>query len=166
MFHHYMDVLLGIDFRLLTALHTYAHYRFLDVVMPWVTYLGDGLVLFVLSGITYLLGNRHDKKAAIDAVKVLILVGLVVQVLKHLVGRPRPFGGSPDSFPSGHTAVIFGLAQVYGTRYRRFKLLFLALAVLVGLSRLYVGAHYPLDVLAGMAIGVVVAAALMRNSLG
>ncbi|NPV52390.1 MAG: phosphatase PAP2 family protein [Firmicutes bacterium] len=151
------------DSRLLMALRSYTHCRFLDLTMPWVTYLGDGLVLFILCLATYLLGDKHGKSAAVRAIKALVLSGVAVQVVKHIVERPRPFGGSLDSFPSGHATVIFALAQVYGLEYRRLRLLFLALAALVGFSRLYVGMHYPIDVLAGGAMGLIVATVLLNH---
>ncbi|HHY97601.1 MAG TPA: phosphatase PAP2 family protein [Firmicutes bacterium] len=148
------------DSRLLTALRAYTHCRFFDLTMPWVTYLGDGLVLLILCLATYLLGDKHGKNVAVSAVKALILSGIAVQIAKHLIERPRPFGGSSDSFPSGHAAVLFALAQVYGLEYRKLRPFLLVLAAIAGFSRLYVGMHYPMDVLAGAAMGIAIATAL------
>ncbi|MCS7065173.1 MAG: phosphatase PAP2 family protein, partial [Fimbriimonadales bacterium] len=96
--------------------------------------------------------------------------GATVQLLKHLVPRPRPSNlpdvlVAPDerifarSFPSGHTATAFALAcwlwlMVRGTRYRWLGWLGWLLAALVGLSRIYRGVHYPSDVIAGALIGI------------
>ena len=86
----------------------------------------------------------------------------VSQALKRLCCRKRPscgIGGfaalaeNPDafSFPSGHTAVAFAVAVAFGGTALAGLLLVLALAIAV--SRVYLGAHYPLDVAAGMVVG-------------
>ncbi|MCX7924837.1 MAG: phosphatase PAP2 family protein [Fimbriimonadales bacterium] len=96
--------------------------------------------------------------------------GLTAQIIKRMVPRLRPSNlpdaiVAPDerifhnSFPSGHTTTAFALAfwvflLTQGTRYRFWGYGALVLAGLVGLSRIYRGVHYPSDVLAGAAIGM------------
>jgi len=87
------------------------------------------------------------------------------QVLKRVFCRPRPttagIGGFaalvaiPDrfSFPSGHTAAAFGVAVALAGEGSGTALLFLVLAFGIGVSRIYLGAHYPLDVAAGVLVG-------------
>lgn len=95
--------------------------------------------------------------------------------IKHLVGRPRPEEGtgeidvlmatpSSSSFPSGHAATSFAAAVAVCVAVPRLAPLVFGLAAAVAFSRLYVGAHYPLDVLAGAALGVAVATALLLLS--
>ena len=87
--------------------------------------------------------------------------------LKHLVGRARPWLSveglvplveehDPNSFPSGHTCAAFAAASAWcRTLPRRWmKVTAVVLAALMGFSRLYVGVHFPSDVLAGMAVGL------------
>ncbi|MFA5916387.1 MAG: phosphatase PAP2 family protein [Burkholderiales bacterium] len=89
--------------------------------------------------------------------------------LKHLSQRSRPFTqqavvlrvspatasalGNDTSFPSGHTANAFMLAALLAERLRRKRYYLYGMAVLVGFSRIYLGVHYPGDVLAGGALG-------------
>ena len=92
---------------------------------------------------------------------VAITDPLVAQVLKPIFARPRPcvdlywlvtpYGcGSGFSLPSGHAATTFALAAAIGAPW------FWALAVVVALSRVVIGVHYPTDVVAGAAVGILV----------
>ena len=97
---------------------------------------------------------------------------LLAIAVKTLVERPRPFerlaeadpllGGTVGaSFPSGHAATSFAGAIVLAYLVRRAVPALAALAVLVSFSRVYVGVHYPLDVLGGAALGSAVALAVV-----
>lgn len=89
--------------------------------------------------------------------------------VKDLVQRTRPFEAHPQihplyvvhssSFPAGHAATAFAAATLLSFVAPRLSPLFLGLAAAIGFSRVYVGVHYPGDVLAGAAIGVLVGAA-------
>jgi undecaprenyl-diphosphatase len=93
---------------------------------------------------------------------------LIALVLKATVERERPYetlaeadplirASVGNSFPSGHAATSFAGAVILGYLFRRALPGLLALAALVAVSRVYVGVHYPLDVLGGAALGSVVA---------
>lgn len=128
------------------------------------THLGDpaawvffGLVLGLSGGE----GPRHC--GLLGASTALAL--LASQILKRLCRRPRPTSGiggfaalteNPDafSFPSGHTAVAFAAALALAGEGAGLGWLLLALAVGIALSRVYLGAHYPLDVAAGALLGL------------
>ena len=100
----------------------------------------------------------------------LILSGIVVEVLKFIIGRARPiffdefgivgffpgtFEWAFNSMPSGHTALSFAGLVMLGMLMPRFKILTWGLAILIGLSRVAIGAHWPTDVLLGAFIGMV-----------
>lgn len=105
------------------------------------------------------------------------LPGLLSNLLKRLVGRGRPvefdtvgaFFFQPivnawnfQSFPSGHTTTAIALAFVIGFLWPRLFLLFFGIGILVGISRVPVGMHYPTDVFGGMIVGML-GAYLVRN---
>ena len=105
--------------------------------------------------------------------------GLAADVLKVIAGRWRPialFAESPhygfaffsygyqhNSFPSGHATTAGALACALMLVFPRLQIAWFALAVLIAISRVVVGAHYPADVLAGLWLGVVVAHALSTS---
>jgi undecaprenyl-diphosphatase len=81
-----------------------------------------------------------------------------------IVLDPEPLLEVPttSSFPSGHTSSSFACAWVLSRLAPRLTVPLFALAALIGFSRIYVGVHYPLDVLAGAALGILVAIALLK----
>lgn len=100
-----------------------------------------------------------------------VVADLLAYALRHAIGRPRPpsvyaepkpLVGVPHggSFPSGHAATSFACATVLAFAAPRLAPAFFALAAAIAWSRVYVGVHYPLDVLGGAALGVLVAIAL------
>jgi undecaprenyl-diphosphatase len=78
--------------------------------------------------------------------------------------EPRPLVGLPHSgaFPSGHAATAFAAATVIAWASRRLAIPVYVLATLVAWSRVYVGVHWPLDVIGGAVLGTLVAIALLR----
>ena len=138
-----------------------------------VAILGKGIVLAGLFLLIGLLGwglKRERLRAlGIRGLVAMAGVGAVSQLLKHLIGRPRPrfahadefflspsFASGLDSFPSGHTINIFGAATVIAWFAPILRVpLFLA-AALVGLSRVVRGSHFPTDVFAGAVLGVLI----------
>jgi undecaprenyl-diphosphatase len=99
------------------------------------------------------------------ALVTLVVSHLLVQLVKRTVGRPRPSRGvggrvlvaEPDrfSFPSGHATAAMSVAFVYATAYPSLALPLVAIAAAVGMSRVFLGVHYPGDVLIGQIIAVV-----------
>jgi undecaprenyl-diphosphatase len=102
-----------------------------------------------------------------------LTTNLLNTLLKYAVQRDRPptilLDPEPllevpttSSFPSGHTSSSFACALVLSRLAPRLTVPLFSLAALIGLSRIYVGVHYPLDVVAGAVLGVLVATALLR----
>jgi undecaprenyl-diphosphatase len=107
-------------------------------------------------------------QASRQALATLIVSHLVVQLLKRTIVRGRPAEvcdleatiREPDrySFPSGHATASMAVALAYGAAFPAFAVPLLLLAILVGISRIRLGVHYPSDVLAGQLIAGATAA--------
>lgn len=149
------------------------YYTALDTSMLFLTmYLTYGVVIGVLvyMGVVVPLQRQGlDRLRALgQGVECVIALGttwLMVQAIKVFVAYPRPFhivpeinalipGQSGYSFPSGHTAMIFAVATITYYYHRRLGQLLFAFALVVGMSRIYTGVHYPVDVLVGAGIGI------------
>lgn len=110
-------------------------------------------------------GPLHD--AARHALATLVVSHVLVQLVKRTVNRPRPslreatasLVAEPDkfSFPSGHSCAAMAVCFSYAMAFPALALPLLALAVLVGASRVFLGVHYPGDVLAGQGIAIATA---------
>lgn len=115
---------------------------------------------------------RHEPghlRAGLAALASVPISGLLVQVCKHLVGRPRPrlalsaneyfgptFQSDLLSFPSGHATTSFAVAAALSVFYPRLAWLFYLLAALISLGRVVGNSHYLSDVLAGALLGLMV----------
>jgi membrane-associated phospholipid phosphatase len=140
------------------------HPPWLDGLMWGLTQIGNGIVIVVLVLILFLTG---DHLLAYGLGLGALTLWLVVELVKALVHRGRPFirlsqarivgqraGGR--SFPSGHTSQAFFMATLMAGYFHAGAwavCLLYAIALVVGITRIYVGAHYPRDVLAGAILG-------------
>jgi undecaprenyl-diphosphatase len=131
----------------------------------------QGAIFFVIAAISAL----YWRRPAIFLYVVLgcLLADLLSFALRHAIGRERPplvfpepeplvrLPGSP-SFPSGHSAAAFAGATLLAWLTPLPKVPLFVLAALIAFSRVYVGVHYPLDVVGGAILGVATATALRR----
>ncbi len=161
-------------FQLINAPPGLSHQQLL-----WATLLASWLI--VLIPITIAIGwIRGDHAARLDLVQMLVAVGmalLLAQVVAHVWPQPRPFAlhvgtqylvhGADPGLPSDHVTVFWTLALA-SLRSRRFALWgfpLLAVGLVVGWSRIYLGVHFPLDIAAALPVawaGTMVAGVLRK----
>lgn len=166
-----MERLLELDGQALLWLRDTFGHPALDGLMLFVSRMGDKGFCWVALGLAFLLlglKERHWYRRGVMILSALLADVLLCNVLlKPLVNRTRPYDVlgyelivppmRDASFPSGHTAASFAAAAaLYAIcpNWGRAAYLF---AVLMGFSRLYLGVHFPLDVLAGAAVGTLAA---------
>lgn len=139
----------------------------LDVVMAALSWAGaGGAVWLLLAAIGGALWRRHAMAAWQAALAVLLAWLITDAVVKPLVHRPRPPSSvvahlvAPEptsSFPSAHAATAVAGAVMLSATWPALRVAAWVLAVLIGLSRTYLGLHYLSDVLAGAALGWAIA---------
>ncbi len=148
----------------------------LSAVLVPLTRLGNYAGLWIACSLV-MLCFRRTRRAGVAGLLALLMSQLINdQLLKNLVCRPRPFtqieglwtlveAPTDFSFPSGHSCSAFAAGVTWWRTLdiRWLKRLLMTLAVLMALSRLYVGVHYPTDVLCGAAEGLLIALLVCRG---
>ena len=160
------DVIQNFDEGVLRLIGENLRADWLDPLMVVYTTLGNGGLVFIALAMIFLF-FRKTRRAGVSAAVGLALGALSTNlIIKPLVARPRPWivmegwealitGSDMNSFPSGHTTAAFAFAAALCVALPRkwAKAAALIAAALMGCSRLYVGVHFPTDVLAGAVIG-------------
>ena len=138
----------------------------LDNIMIFITSLGNGGMIWIAATILLLIPKKTRKAGVMSAVALLGSLIINNNIVKNIVQRPRPFVTFADlqiiiptpsefSFPSGHTSSSFAAAAVFYRHLpKKLGIPSVILAGLIGFSRLYVGVHYPTDVIAGVLMGI------------
>lgn len=168
--------LIRIDYLFFNFINHNLANPFFDILMPVLTWLGNAGAVWVVMGLlAFFLGGKKGRRVAVMIFIAVIISDLTTEVaLKKLIMRPRPFNtlsqvrtlvAKPGSFsfPSGHAAVSFTVAMVMAHNYRNSAGLFFLLALGIAFSRIYVGVHFPLDVLGGIVIGLILGLILIAN---
>ena len=171
----------NLDGEILLQIQQHLRTDMLTPFMKIVTFLGNGGWFWILCAVV-LLAIPRTRKTGYAAVLSLIFGVIVTNLLlKNIVARPRPFAeiealipliAKPTdfSFPSGHTTASFAVALVMLRMLpKKIGIPAVVLAALVAFSRLYLGVHYPTDVLVGFVVALVgssLAVWIVRMKLG
>jgi undecaprenyl-diphosphatase len=158
-------VLYAKDLNTLMIFNNSIKCRFLDKAMPIITYLGSATVTISTCLMIIGMGSGVYRKLGVQALLALALSHIIVHLLKNSVCRLRPKDVLPDintfsmpldyySFPSGHTTAVFAIATTLAINIPISAAICFPIALIVAISRLYLGVHYPSDVLAGMAVAI------------
>jgi undecaprenyl-diphosphatase len=165
-----LEALLGWDERLFRLLNEGWLHPVLDFVMTLVTDARNYLIPFILAALVILYVGRLRglRFLVLATVSVVVADALGAHIFKQAFFRTRPCIAlegvrqlvgcvNSPSFPSNHAVNAAALATLATLYMPRLWPPAVALAMLVGYSRIYVGSHYPLDVLVGSALGIAVA---------
>ncbi|WP_459844303.1 phosphatase PAP2 family protein [Halanaerocella petrolearia] len=153
------------DVRLFYFLHHKIRCEFLNWVMPWITHLGGAVFTLTFGVFLFFFGSSSLQQVGSEVLLSVLISGIVVQIIKRIVNRKRPYKileqvklvNAPFcqySFPSGHTTAIFSLAVTIGFNFPDLSFISQFLATTVGISRAYLGVHYPSDIVIGAIIGI------------
>jgi undecaprenyl-diphosphatase len=164
-----------LDVRMFLAVNQLPHNRLTNGIMSAFTLaFNGGLAWFVGLFAAMLINRRRHRRAFLEISPPLWFATLIVEYpIKYYFRRRRPFidivqaitvGRKPGSysFPSGHSAAAFAGAWLMSRHYPYLAPLWYVIASLVAFSRIYLGVHYPSDVVSGSLIGTLLAEALRR----
>lgn len=162
-----MNTILTLDHTVLLYIITHFRSDLLTSVMYVVTSLGNGGMIWITLTLCLLVKQKTRRCGIAMAAALLVGVILGEGLIKHIICRSRPFAQFSDitalitppvtySFPSGHTLSSFAAATVCFAFFHRAGILAYCLAALIAFSRLYLGVHFPSDVLASMLLGLVI----------
>ena len=165
-------VLFKFDFQILFFIRDHIRNSFLNVVVPFYTTLGDDGIIWIALGLIMLIPKKTRKCGIMVLAALIVMVVFNNLLLKNLIARARPYATYPEliedligvihvpssySFPSGHTVSAMAVAFTVLTQHKKLGSIVLVFAILMGLSRLYVGVHFPTDVYGGMIVGAIIA---------
>lgn len=144
------------------------HNNFLNLFFYYLTNLGGATFTIIATLAVWQFAPAPWARAGLQAAVALAISHVPVAIVKKLYPRIRPYLAIPEtitfrnpltdhSFPSGHTTAIFSVTVPFMLTDPLMILLLLPFALIVAVSRMYLGLHYPSDVLVGAAIGTSVA---------
>lgn len=161
-----MDVLNQFEIGILDFIRENFSCKFLDYFFVSITKLSDKGIFWIILAIV-LLCFKKTRKTGI-CLGAVLLIGEILgnQILKKIFERPRPYTVNPSvelvieklssfSFPSGHSRCAVECAIAIYANNKKWGIAAIVLAVLTCLSRIYLYVHYPTDVLAGAALGII-----------
>jgi membrane-associated phospholipid phosphatase len=155
-----------LDMRIFMIFNLWGYPKWLDIFMRLTTQLGNMLVAVAVAILLFLFNYR---RLSMEIIFGTITLWILVEIIKSLTDRDRPFlvlektrvigwREKGNSFPSGHTSQIFFMMTLLIHGFHLGIVAsgsFYAVASVVGFTRIYVGAHYPRDVIAGVVLGLV-----------
>jgi len=127
----------------------------LDDIVPVINDFGSSKYVIGAVLLTTVLGNDELRGTGLLVGAGFAASALTTVALKRSIGRSRPLNPEDSySMPSGHATVAFSAATALAHRYPRWRFAFYTVAGGVAFARVYLGRHYPSDVLVGAAVGV------------
>jgi len=176
-----MARIIELDGKILLWMNQFA-FSWMDYFLGWPTYLGDALFILPIVFLLIIIWEKKEYrwKSCMMIAAATLSSGLLVRLFKIIISRERPYAffynavdkgevvvhylfamGTSGSFPSGHTATVFAIAFTLNRIYKNRLLYLYPVAFWIALSRVYVAAHFPSDILAGALMGILSAWAVL-----
>jgi len=133
----------------------------------WVRFINtNGVFILVIIAVIYLWFIKKEQDEAVRVVLSVLIASVFALVIKELFGIPRPFMvnhkeamagfATYSSFPSIHTVIAFSAATTVAFQGKRFGLILVVIAGVLALGRVLANVHYPIDIMAGIMIGILI----------
>ncbi len=169
-----MEYLIEIDKAIFYFINKTLQNTFFDWLMPFITNAGNFKIIIIIGAILFFIFGRKKERIFLVLLIVSIFVAdfIAAQLLKNTFIRIRPCNALNDAhvlvgctgsyaFPSAHAVNITVFAALTSYKYRFLIIPSIIIAAAVCFSRVYVGAHYPLDVIGGALVGALFAAGVI-----
>ena len=163
-----IESLMNLDGNILVFMQEHIRTAILTPIITFITTLGNKGIIWILISFILLISKKTRKTGMICLCALTGSFLINNQILKNLFNRARPFDSlnliiplierpTDFSFPSGHTASSFACAWVLVRKLpKRLGIPAIILASLIAFSRMYLGVHYPSDVIAGVISGILI----------
>lgn len=157
--------MIAIDHAIFFFINSHLVHPVCDVITKFFIQIPGEICIAFIGALGLFAGRKYTKFSSLIFLSAFVIARYSYKTVKLFVQRPRPFQtldnvrlllGPHDgfSFPSGHATTSFCLATVIAMRYPKLRYPIFIVAILVALSRPYIGVHYPSDILVGSILGI------------
>lgn len=160
-----IEIINTVDRGFIEFIQSNLHNDIMNNIMIFITRIGDAGLIWILIAIALLI-NKKYRKVGFMVLFALVLGSILGEgIIKNIIQRDRPFvsmegidmlikAPTSYSFPSGHTTSSFAAAGVLASSFKKESIYIFALASLIACSRIYLGVHFPTDIVAGIILGL------------
>ena len=165
-----LDLLYTIDIKILLFINQTLSNPIFDFIMPLFDNVKNWIPFILIFWMSLSYFDKKNRKKLLILIPLVILIGdQIGKFIKHLELRDRPWvnlgelinhlggkGGKHYSFPSNHALNISSISIIFSSIYKNYSMYIWFYAIIIIFSRVYIGVHYPGDVIAGAFIGILV----------